>query len=147
MSEVRSCINIGDQFWAKLQELKTNLEAFSPTGNWTFDEFVSERANTRDKIEILKRSITRLDIGRDNFGRISDLNVALRNVLDATDETKWLIPELRQQSNDSSRKVLATLLDMKIMVLNPGNKYYEFEYMDGPKQIHFLLSQLCALRD
>jgi hypothetical protein len=95
----------------------------------------------------LKRSITRLGIGRENFGRISDLNVALRNVLDATDETKWLIPELRKQSNDLSIKVLATLQDMKIMVLNPGNKYYEFEYMDGRKHIHFLLSQLCALRD
>ena len=96
----------------------------------------------------MKYAITRIGNGRDTFGRISELNAALRRVEDATVETSWLMRELRTRSDRSAKAVVDILESMKVMVLNAENRYYTLEYMTGPdfaprdKELHFLLSQL-----
>jgi hypothetical protein len=145
MSERQSCINMRDEFWGKLQELKTALEAFSPHETIT-DDFYEQTPG--EKIASLKYAINVIGSGRSTFRRISELNAALRRVSDATDETSWLMRELRTRSDPSANKVLDILESMKDMVLNAGNQYYTFEYIAGPEmakrgqELHFLLSQL-----
>ena len=145
MSEPQSCIVMSDEFWDKLQELKTALETFSPHETRTV-EFYEQTPG--QKIASLKNAITRIGNGQENFGRTSELNAALRRVEDATVETSWLMRELRTRSDPSANKVLGILVSMKDMVLNAGNQYYTLEYMAGPdittgrRDLHFLLSQL-----
>ena len=145
MSERQSCIVMSDEFWVKLQELKTALDAFSPNETRTHGFY---EQTPGEKIASLKYAITRIGNGQDTFGRISELNAALRRVLDATDETHWLLKKLRTRSDPSAKAVVDILESMKVMVLNAGNRYYTFEYIAGPDitigdpQLHFMLSQL-----
>ena len=127
---IEACINIESDFWAKLEELRTVLDNFS-----------------NEEIEMLKLAINLLDKGRENFMRKSELDKALLKVLDATDEKKWLLQVFRARSDPSAQKVIRILEELKIMVLNPTEKYYQFEYIEGPefirrRDMHFLLSQL-----
>jgi hypothetical protein len=142
---MRACIIINSEFWTELEELRTALVEFSPGTKGTYK---GDEESPNDKIEFLKRAINCLDTGRETFQKVSDLRASLTRVLDATDETHWLLQELRARTDDSAVGLRKILEDMKIMVLNPGERYYQFEYMSAPvfakkaPQVHFLLAQL-----
>jgi len=140
----RAYITINLEFWTKLEELKTALLNFSPESR----TINTGQETPQENIDFLKRAINCLDTGREATKQTSELKAALKRVLDATTETQWLLKELNTRTDTPAVAVREILQQMKIMVLNPRNQYYQIEYMagavfaKGDKELHFLLSQL-----